>query len=131
MSPTGDLILLEHQDRKRWNREQIAEGVSLVQAALASQRFGPYTLQAAIAAVHAESATSADTDWRQIVGLYDVLLRVQSSAVVELNRAVNDPVEVMVNNCLIARGEVVVVEGNYGVRIQQIVSKMDRVRSMQ
>src|SRR3989441_2948669 len=83
----GELILLDQQDRSRWNQELIAEGCALVEQALASRRFGPYTLQAAIAAVHAEAARAADTDWAQIVGLYDVLLRVEPSPVVELNRA--------------------------------------------
>lgn len=83
----GEIVLLEEQDRSLWNREQIAEGVRLVEQALSSRRFGPYTLQAAIAAVHAEAATPEATDWRQIVGLYDVLLRVESTPVVELNRA--------------------------------------------
>src|SRR6476661_4803463 len=87
-SPTGDLILLENQDRSIWNREQIAEGVALVEKALSSRRFGPYTLQAAIAAVHAQAESSAATDWRQIVALYDQLLRIQPSPVVHLNRAV-------------------------------------------
>ncbi|HVG26082.1 MAG TPA: RNA polymerase sigma factor, partial [Acidobacteriaceae bacterium] len=87
-SPTGELILLEHQDRSLWNREQIAEGVSLVEQALKSRRFGPYTLQAAIAAVHAESASTAATDWPQIVALYNQLVRLQPSPVVHLNRAV-------------------------------------------
>jgi RNA polymerase sigma-70 factor (ECF subfamily) len=87
-SETGDLILLEQQDRSLWNREYIKEGVALVERALSSRRFGPYTLQAAIAAVHAEAPGTAQTDWAQIVALYDVLLRVESSPVVELNRAV-------------------------------------------
>jgi RNA polymerase sigma-70 factor (ECF subfamily) len=87
-SPGGDLILLNEQDRSLWHREQIAEGSALVERALASRRFGPYTLQAAIAAVHAEASSAAATDWPQIVGLYDVLLRVDPSPVVELNRAV-------------------------------------------
>jgi RNA polymerase sigma-70 factor (ECF subfamily) len=87
-SPAGELILLENQDRSLWNREQIAEGVALVERALKSRRFGPYTLQAAIAAVHAEAESVATTDWRQIVALYDRLLRIQPSPVVELNRAV-------------------------------------------
>jgi len=87
-SPAGDLVLLDQQDRTLWNREQIAEGSALVERALASQRFGPYTLQAAIAAVHAGAATAAATDWREIVGLYDLLLRADPSPVVELNRAV-------------------------------------------
>jgi RNA polymerase sigma-70 factor (ECF subfamily) len=83
----GALILLEDQDRTLWNRDQIAEGSALVERALASRRFGPYTLQAAIAAVHAEAPTAAGTDWAQIVGLYDVLLRAEPSPIVELNRA--------------------------------------------
>ena len=87
-SPAGDLILLDEQDRSLWNRDQIAEGSELVERALSSRRFGPYTLQAAIAAVHAEAPTAAATDWAQIVGLYDVLARVEPSPVVELNRAV-------------------------------------------
>jgi len=87
-SANGDLILLEDQNRALWNREQINEGVALVEQALTSRRFGPYTLQAAIAAVHAEAPNAAATDWAQIVGLYDVLLRVEPSPVIELNRAV-------------------------------------------
>jgi RNA polymerase sigma-70 factor (ECF subfamily) len=87
-SPTGELILLENQNRTLWNKEQIAEGVALLEKALNSRRFGPYTLQAAIAAVHAEAESVAATDWRQIVALYDQLLRIQSSPVVQLNRAV-------------------------------------------
>jgi RNA polymerase sigma-70 factor (ECF subfamily) len=87
-SPAGELILLEHQDRALWNREQIAEGVGLVEKALASRRFGPYTLQAAIAAVHAEAESAAATDWRQIVALYNQLVRIQPSPIVHLNRAV-------------------------------------------
>jgi len=87
-SPTGELILLENQDRSLWNREQIAEGVALLGKALKSRRFGPYTLQAAIAGVHAEADSTAATDWRQIVALYDQLLRIQPSPVVQLNRAV-------------------------------------------
>jgi RNA polymerase sigma-70 factor, ECF subfamily len=87
-SPTGELILLENQDRSLWNREQIAEGVALVEQALKSRRFGAYTLQAAIAAVHAEAESASVTDWRQIVALYDRLLRIHPSPVVQLNRAV-------------------------------------------
>ncbi len=87
-SPTGDLVLLEDQDRSLWNRDQIAEGLALLERALTSRRFGPYSLQAAIAAVHAEAPNAATTDWAQIVGLYDVLARVEPSPVVELNRAV-------------------------------------------
>jgi RNA polymerase sigma-70 factor, ECF subfamily len=88
MSPTGDLILLENQDRSLWNREQIAEGVALLEKALQSRRFGSYTLQAAIAAVHAQAESVALTDWRQIVALYDRLAQIQPSPVVQLNRAV-------------------------------------------
>jgi RNA polymerase sigma-70 factor (ECF subfamily) len=87
-SPTGELILLENQDRSLWNREQIAEGVALVEKALKSRRFGAYTLQAAIAAVHADAESSAATDWRQIVALYNQLVRIQPSPIVQLNRAV-------------------------------------------
>ncbi len=95
-SPAGELILLENQDRSLWNREQIAEGLALLEKALGysgkhrgkSGRFGSYTLQAAIAAVHAEAESVATTDWRQIVALYDQLLQIQPSPVVHLNRAV-------------------------------------------
>ncbi len=87
-SPTGDLILLEDQDRSLWNRQLMAEGSALVERALSSRRIGPYTLQAAIAAVHTEAHDAAATDWAQIVGLYDELVRAQPSPVVELNRAV-------------------------------------------
>jgi RNA polymerase sigma-70 factor (ECF subfamily) len=87
-SPTGELILLENQDRSLWNREQIAEGLALLEKALKSRRFGSYTLQAAIAAVHAEAESTAVTDWRQVVALYDRLLRIHPSPVVQLNRAV-------------------------------------------
>ena len=87
-SPTGNLILLENQDRSLWNREQIAEGVALLQRVLNSRRFGSYTLQAALAAVHAQAESVATTDWGQIVALYDQLLRIQPSPVVQLNRAV-------------------------------------------
>src|ERR1700731_940160 len=87
-SPTGELILLENQDRSLWNREQIAEGVALLEKSLKSRRFGSYTLQAAIAAVHAEAESVAATDWRQIVALYNQLVRIQPSPVVRLNRAV-------------------------------------------
>src|SRR5271163_478998 len=87
-STTGELILLENQDRSLWNRKQIAEGVALLERALTSRRFGSYTLQAAIAAVHAQAESVAVTDWRQIVALYDRLLQIQPSPVVQLNRAV-------------------------------------------
>jgi RNA polymerase sigma-70 factor, ECF subfamily len=87
-SPSGELILLENQDRSLWNREQIAKGVALLEKALKSRRFGAYTLQAAIAAVHAEAESAAATDWRQIVALYNQLVRIYPSPVAQLNRAV-------------------------------------------
>jgi RNA polymerase sigma-70 factor (ECF subfamily) len=86
-TPSGEMVLLEDQDRSLWNRAQIEEGIELVERALGSHRFGPYTLQAAIAAVHAEAVNPGATDWMQIVGLYDVLLRAEPSPVIELNRA--------------------------------------------
>ncbi|HKX17773.1 MAG TPA: RNA polymerase sigma factor, partial [bacterium] len=86
-SPSGELVLLDDQDRSLWNREQIAEGTALVERALASRRIGPYTLQAAIAAVHAEAPSATATDWARIVGFYDVLQNAYPSPVVELNRA--------------------------------------------
>jgi RNA polymerase sigma-70 factor (ECF subfamily) len=87
-SASGELVLLAEQDRSLWNRKQILEAIALVEGALASHRFGPYTLQAAIAAVHAEAPAAEATDWAQIVGLYDALLRADPSPVVQLNRAV-------------------------------------------
>lgn len=87
-TPDGELVLLEDQDRSLWKREQIKEGTSLVEQALRARGFGPYSLQAAIAAVHAEAPSSAATDWAQIVGLYDVMVQADPSPVVELNRAV-------------------------------------------
>jgi RNA polymerase sigma-70 factor (ECF subfamily) len=86
-SADGELVLLDDQDRRLWNHEQIREGAALVERALASRRIGPYSLQAAIAAAHAEAPNAGATDWPQIVGLYDVLLRVDPSPVIELNRA--------------------------------------------
>jgi RNA polymerase sigma-70 factor (ECF subfamily) len=86
-TPDGDLVLLEDQDRAQWNRELIAEGRSFIERSLASRRFGTYTIQAAISAVHADAASPAETDWAQIVALYDVLLRSTPSPVIELNRA--------------------------------------------
>jgi RNA polymerase sigma-70 factor (ECF subfamily) len=87
-SPDGELVLLADQDRSRWDRAQIEEGAALVERSLASRRFGPYALQAAIAAVHSQAPTPEATDWHEIVGLYDLLLRLERSPVVELNRAV-------------------------------------------
>jgi len=86
-SADGELILLDHQDRSLWDRAQIAEGSSLVRRALVSRRFGRFTLQAAIAAVHADAARAADTDWNEIVELYNLLLQIDSSPVIQLNRA--------------------------------------------
>jgi RNA polymerase sigma-70 factor (ECF subfamily) len=110
-SSDGDVVLLDDQDRSRWDQTQIAEGVTLVERALRSRQFGPYTLQAAIAAVHAEARTAAETDWDEIVGLYDVLLRADPSPVIELNRAaavaMRDGPEVGVRliEDILARGE--------------------------
>jgi RNA polymerase sigma-70 factor, ECF subfamily len=87
-SKDGEIILLEEQDRSRWDHQMISEGTALVEQALRSGEFGAYTLQAAISAVHAEAATAAQTDWSQIVALYSVLQRINSSPVIELNRAV-------------------------------------------
>ena len=87
-SETGDLVLLEQQDRALWNQNLIREGIGLVEQALASKRIGPYTLQAAIAAVHAEAPSAGETDWAQIVALYDLLMRAEPSPIIELNRAV-------------------------------------------
>ncbi|MDR4479553.1 MAG: RNA polymerase sigma factor [Nitrospira sp.] len=112
-SPTGDLILLEDQDRRVWNHDQITEGVSLVARALSSGRIGPYTVQAAIAAVHAQAPHAAATNWTQIVALYDVLMRSDPSPVVELNRAVavamrDGPVEgLALVDAILLRGELV------------------------
>jgi RNA polymerase sigma-70 factor (ECF subfamily) len=87
-SPGGELVLLEHQDRSLWNRAQITEGAALTERALRSRRYGSYALQAAVAAIHAEAESAGATDWRQIIGLYDVQLRLHPSPVIELNRAV-------------------------------------------
>jgi RNA polymerase sigma-70 factor (ECF subfamily) len=87
-SPDGELIVLEEQDRSLWNREQIVEGSALVERALSTRRFGPYSLQAAIAALHCDAASAGETDWNEIVYLYDLLLRIDPTPIVELNRAV-------------------------------------------
>ena len=87
-SANGDLVLLEQQDRSLWNHDLIKEGITLVERALASKRIGPYILQAAISAVHAEAPSAGETDWAQIVALYDLLVRAEPSAIIELNRAV-------------------------------------------
>jgi RNA polymerase sigma-70 factor (ECF subfamily) len=111
MSRTGDLVLLEDQDRALWNRDYIGEGSALVQRAVAAGEVGPYTIQAAIAAVHANAPSSAATDWGQIVALYDLLTRAEPSPVIELNRAVavamRDGPEPGLNliEAILARGE--------------------------
>ncbi len=87
-TPEGDLVLLAEQDRTRWDREEIEEGMSLVRQALRAPRYGSYAVQAAIAALHAQAPSAGDTDWSEIAGLYDVLLEIDASPVVELNRAV-------------------------------------------
>jgi RNA polymerase sigma-70 factor (ECF subfamily) len=110
-SPGGEIVLLDEQDRSLWNRDQIAEGVALVERALSYRRFGAYTIQAAIAAVHAEAVSAAATDWSQIVGLYNVLARVEPSPVVELNRAVavamrdGPPAGLALIDAILARGD--------------------------
>lgn len=112
-TPSGDLILLEDQDHSLWNRDQIGEGLALVEQALMSRRFGSYTIQAAIAAAHAEVSTVAATDWGRIVGLFDLLMRIDPSPVVELNRAVavamRDGAEagMILINTILARGDLV------------------------
>jgi RNA polymerase sigma-70 factor (ECF subfamily) len=110
-SPDDELVLLEEQDRTLWNRAQISEGIALVERALSSRRIGPYALQAAIAAVHAEAPNAVATDWAQIVALYDVLLRVDPSPVIELNRAAavamrdGPAAGILLIDALLARGE--------------------------
>jgi RNA polymerase sigma-70 factor, ECF subfamily len=110
-SPTGDLILLENQNRALWNRDQITEGVSLVARTLSSGQVGPYTIQAAIAAAHAQAPSSTTTDWARIVALYDLLMRAEPSPVVELNRAVavamrdSPSAGLVLIDAILARGE--------------------------
>jgi len=112
-SSSGEMILLADQDRSLWNREQIREGMTLVERSLVSRRFGPYTLQAAIAAVHAEASTAAATDWAQIVALYSALAKLAPSPVVELNRAVavamrdGSQAGLMLIDALLVRGDLV------------------------
>ncbi len=123
-SPTGDLVLLEDQDRSLWNRDHIAEGMALVEQALLSRRFGPYSLQAAIAAVHAEAPDPAATDWEQIVGLYDVLFAVNPSPVVELNRSVavamrdGPAAGLALLDAILARGDLAEYHLAYSVRAE-------------
>jgi RNA polymerase sigma-70 factor (ECF subfamily) len=112
-STTGEIVLLEHQDRSRWDRNLITEGIAFVERVLTSRRFGPYAIQAAIAAVHAEATNAAETDWAQIVALYDLLMRAEPSPVIELNRAVavamrDGPAEgLKLVEAILARGELV------------------------
>ncbi len=112
-TPAGELILLDDQDRSLWNREQIAEGLRLVDRALGARRIGPYTIQAAIAAVHAQAPSAGATDWARIVGLYELLARVEPSPVVELNRAVavamrdGPAAGLALVDAILARGELV------------------------
>ncbi|MET3375273.1 RNA polymerase sigma-70 factor (ECF subfamily) [Variovorax boronicumulans] len=123
-SAQGELVLLDAQDRSLWHREQIGEGAALVERALLSRRFGPYTLQAAIAAVHAEAAEAAATDWPQIVGLYDVLLRLDPSPVAELNRAAavamrdGPAAGLALIDALLARGELARYHLAHGARAE-------------
>ncbi len=132
-SADGEIVLLESQDRSLWNREEIREGLARTQRALRSPRFGAYALQAAISAVHAEAACADDTDWRQIVGLYDVLLRLQPSPVVELNRAVaiamHDGPErgLAVVDALLARGELPDYQLAHAARAD-LLRRLGRVR---
>lgn len=123
-SPQGDIVLLDAQDRSLWHRGQIDEGVALVERALLSRRFGPYTLQAAIAAVHAEASGPGATDWPQIVGLYDVLLRLDPSPVAELNRAAavamrdGPAAGLALIDALLARGELADYHLAHGARAE-------------
>ncbi|MBJ2156524.1 RNA polymerase sigma factor [Variovorax sp. IB41] len=123
-SPGGELVLLDAQDRRLWHRAQIEEGAALVERALLSRRFGPYALQAAIAAVHAEAKEAATTDWPQIVGLYDVLLRLDPSPVAELNRAAaiamrdGPAAGLALIDALLARGELADYHLAHGARAE-------------
>jgi len=123
-SPQGDIVLLDAQDRSLWHRGQIEEGAALVERALLSRRFGPYTLQAAIAAVHAEAGSPDATDWPQIVGLYDVLLRLDPSPVAELNRAAavamrdGPAAGLALIDALLARGELASYHLAHGARAE-------------
>lgn len=136
-SSAGDVILLEDQDRALWNQELISEGIALVEQALSSRRFGPYTIQAAIAAVHSEAKTATETDWKQIVGLYDFLLRVEPSSVIELNRAVavamRDGYQTGLNiiDAILQRGELSDYQFAHSARAElcRRLGKMDEAKS--
>jgi RNA polymerase sigma-70 factor (ECF subfamily) len=136
----GEVVLLDDQDRSLWNGEQIAEGVALVERAFRSRQIGPYTLQAAIAAVHADAASAAETDWAEIVGLYDVLMRADPSPVVELNRAaavaMRDGPEagLVLIDGLLARGELADYALVYSAKAElchRLGRKADAVQSYQ
>ena len=120
----GDIVLLEDQDRSLWNRDMIAEGVGLVEKSLSTRRFGVYTIQAAISAVHSEAADAASTDWSEIVGLYDMLVKMNPSPVVELNRAVavamRDGPEsgLKIIDGILARGELIDYHLAYSARAE-------------
>ncbi|TWC28472.1 RNA polymerase ECF family sigma subunit [Pseudomonas sp. SJZ079] len=132
----GEPVLLDEQDRGLWNRELIAEGEALVEQALRSRRFGPYSLQAAIAALHAEAPSAAATDWAQIVGLYDVLVRVTGSPVVELNRAMavamcdGPEAGLALVDALLARGELTDYHLAYSARadLSRRLGRLDEAR---
>jgi RNA polymerase sigma-70 factor (ECF subfamily) len=136
-SPQGELVLLDAQDRSLWHRGQIGEGAALVERALLSRRFGPYTLQAAIAAVHAEAAEPGATDWPQIVGLYDVLLRLDPSPVAELNRAAaiamrdGPAAGLALIDALLARGELADYHLAHGARAElcRRLGRIDQARA--
>ncbi|MDQ0012238.1 RNA polymerase sigma-70 factor (ECF subfamily) [Variovorax boronicumulans] len=136
-SPGGELVLLDAQDRSLWNRTQIGEGAALVERALLSRRFGPYALQAAIAAVHAEAGEAAATDWPQIVGLYDVLLRLDPSPVAELNRAAaiamrdGPAAGLALIDALLARGELADYHLAHGARAElcRRLGRIDEART--
>jgi RNA polymerase sigma-70 factor (ECF subfamily) len=123
-TPTGDLILLEDQDRTLWNQDQIAEGSALVEQALSSRGFGPYALQAAIAALHAQAPYPEATDWAQIVQLYDVLNRIDPSPIIELNRAVavamrdGPSAGIDLIDGILARGELIDYHLTYSARAE-------------
>ncbi|MCR6475129.1 RNA polymerase sigma factor [Variovorax sp. ZS18.2.2] len=135
--PEGELVLLDAQDRSLWNRAQIGEGAALVERALLSRRFGPYALQAAIAAVHAEAREPSTTDWPQIVGLYDVLLRLDPSPVAELNRAAaiamrdGPAAGLALIDALLARGELADYHLAHGARAElcRQLGRIDEART--
>jgi RNA polymerase sigma-70 factor (ECF subfamily) len=136
-SASGEVILLEDQDRSLWNRDQIREGVQLVEQALSSRRFGPYTIQAAIAAVHAEARDAAATDWAEIVGLYDALLGLDRSPVIELNRAVavamrdGPAAGLTIIDAILARGDLVEYRLAHAARAEfcRRLGKVDEART--